>query len=210
MPGAWRTMRLLVDSDLFCKLGVGGVLLDAIAALNTEISECGCLPALPHMLRRSRLTKIYGVKQCASLIPIANKMQAVSAPEARWVDKLISAHDVDPGEAQLFAVAAQDALLVATGDKRALNALKDIEGFADALSGRIVVLESILLALCERLGTEVVRRRIRSVAETERTLAICFSNSVKDPREALESYYLSLASEIAPLTLWDGRPGRSA
>jgi hypothetical protein len=162
------------------------------------------------MLRRGRLTKIYGVKQCASLIPTANKMQSISAPEASWLDKLTPAHNVDPGEAQLFAVAAQDALLVATGDKRALIALKNIEGFADALSGRVVVLESILLALCERLGTEVVRGRIRSVAETDKTLAICFSSSVKDPREALESYYLSLASEVAPLTLWDGRPGRSS
>ena len=45
-------MRLLIDSDAFCKLAASGLLSDAAALFN---GECGRLPALPHMLRRGQL-----------------------------------------------------------------------------------------------------------------------------------------------------------
>ncbi|MDA1348447.1 MAG: hypothetical protein O3A47_06220 [Chloroflexi bacterium] len=74
------------------------------------------------------------------------------------MDKLTPIQAIDPGEAQILAAAAEAGLLVISGDKRALRALREVEGFPDALAGRIVVMEAILVSLCDRLGPESVRQ----------------------------------------------------
>jgi len=203
-------MRLLVDSDVFCKLGVGDLLNDALAVFGTSVSDCGRLPALPHMLRKGKLVKVYGAEACASLVPIAAEMQPLPAPDTTWLDRLTSVQSIDPGEALLFAIAAQNSLSLITGDKRALRALKDVNGYAAALAGRIIVLEAILLSLCDRLGHAEVRRRLGPLTKNDKTLMICFSESEPDPRSILEMYYRSLASEVHPLRLWEPHTGGTA
>jgi hypothetical protein len=113
---------------------------------------------------------------------------------------------IDPGEAQIFAAAAETGLLVMTGDKRALRALRDVAGLADALAGRIVVLEAILLALCDHLGPEEVRSRVQVFAVSDKVVQVCFSTGNQSPSDALLSYYRSLAADLVPLALWDPRP----
>ncbi len=196
-------MRLLLDSDVFCKLGIGNLLDDALIVLGAGIGDCGRLPALPYMLRKGRLPNAYGVNACVGLVAVAKKMKPIPAPTATWLDRLTSVQRIDPGEAQLFALAAQDSLIVITGDKRALLALKDVEGYPDALAGRIVVMEAVLLAVCDQLGPAEVRRRLGSLTISDATLKVCFSSSNQDPRIGLESYYRSLVDEVRPLRLWE-------
>lgn len=50
-------MRLLLDTDAFCKLGAAGVFDDALSLLGLSVSDCGRLPALPYMLRKGSLRK---------------------------------------------------------------------------------------------------------------------------------------------------------
>jgi hypothetical protein len=200
-------MPLLVDTDAFCKLGISGMLPEALSVLGTRTEDCGRLPALPRMLRRGRLTTIYGADACASLLPIAAAMSPVPKPDAAWVDKLRAVDRIDPGEALLFASAAQQGSLLLTGDKRALLALRNIDGFAAALKGRIVVMEGMLIALCDRLGPEAVRHRLGSLITTDITLKICFSADNSDPKAALHSYYRNVAAEVQPLILWDPGSG---
>ena len=200
-------MRVLVDTDVFCKLALGGVLHDAIALLGADLSECGRLPALPYMLRRGRLRKVYGPEACDALLPVANEMPIAIQPGDTWLDRLTPFDAIDPGEAQIFAAAAEAGLIVVSGDKRALRVLKEIAGFPDALTGRIVVLEAILLALCDHLGSEEVRQRIHALVALDTMVQVSFSIGNPDPRDALQSYYTSLAAELAPLVLWGPRPG---
>jgi hypothetical protein len=203
-------MRLLVDSDVFCKLGIGNLLSDALEALDASVSDCGRLPALPHMLRKGKLTRVYGAEACASLVPLAEQMQTIPAADTTWLDPLSSVEAIDPGEAQLFAIAARNNVSLITGDKRALRALKGINGYAETLAGRIVVLEAILIALCNRLGHSEVRRRLGSLTTTDKTLMICFSEGNLDPRSALAAYYRSLVAEVNPLLLWEPPTGGMA
>jgi hypothetical protein len=200
-------MRLLVDTDAFCKLAVGGVLHDAITLLGADLSECGRLAALPHMLRRGRLRKAVGPEACDTLISVTNELPVAIQPSDTWLDRLTPFGAIDPGEAQIFAAAAETGLIVVSGDKRALRVLKDIAGFPEALSGRIVVLEAILLALCDRLGPDEVRRRIHALIPLDTMVKVSFSTGNPDPREALHSYFTSLTAELAPLVLWDPRSG---
>lgn len=203
-------MKLLVDTDAFCKLGLAGLLRDAALTLGADLSECGRLPALPHMLRKGRLRKRLGSQACDGLIPLADGMPIVPTPSIAWLDKFTSIEAIDPGEAQLFAAAAEVDLMIVSGDKRALRAMKAIEGLPEALSGRIAVLEAILLALCDRLGLEEVRRRVAPLADLDTMIQVCFSSSSSDPREGLKSYFQSLVTEVEPLALWDPQLGDEA
>lgn len=203
-------MRVLLDTDAFCKLGVGGVLRDAVSLLGADLSECGRLPALPYMLRRGRFRKVFGGDACDALIPVANAVPAVIQPSDAWLDRLTPIQAIDPGETQIYAAAAEKALILVSGDKRALRALKDVDGFPDALAGRIVVLEAILIALCDRLGPGEVRRRIQALAASDTMVQVCFSTGNSQPKDALLSYYRYLAAELDPLVLWNPLSGGGA
>jgi len=196
-------MKLLIDSDAFCKLGIAELLPDALEALEADFDECGRLYALPQMLRRGGLRKTYGAEPCERLLALAASLSAISDSSVDWLDRLTSIPDVDPGEALLFAAAAPGALTVVTGDKRALRGVKDVPGFDAAMAGRIVVLEALLICLCDRLGAEVVRGRVQPLMATDRTIRVCFSEAGTDPRGPLGSYFRELVAEGHPLILWE-------
>jgi hypothetical protein len=198
-------MRLLVDTDAFCKLAIGGVLDDAVQLLGADLSACGRLPALPYMLRGGKLRKLFGADMCDSLVPIARCIPAMSPAGDDWLERFIGIPAIDPGDAQIFAVAAEYGMMVLTGDKRALRALKNVSGIPTALSGRIVVFEAVLLALCDRLGAAELRRRIQPLVTSDQVVRICFSNPDSDPYEGLRSYFQHLAAELSPLVLWHPR-----
>jgi hypothetical protein len=200
-------MKLLVDTDAFCKLGVAGLVKEAAQIFSAGLQECGRLPALPYMLRKGRLRKLYGGQACDALIPISDAMPAMPQPSSTWLDKFTPLDAIDPGEAQIFATAAETGLIVISNDKRALRSLKDVDGFPDALAGRIVIMEAILVVLCHQLGDDEVRRHIAPLTVSDTVVKICFSHQNRDPREALMSYYRTLVTEVRPLVLWDPQVG---
>tara|TARA_B100000315_G_C14252578_1_gene440436 strand:+ start:200 stop:535 length:336 start_codon:yes stop_codon:yes gene_type:complete len=100
-------MRLLVDTDAFCKLAVGEVLIDAIGLFGANLSECGRLPALPNMLQRGSLRNMFGPENCDLMLPIARKLPVATQPSDEWLDQLTPIQAIDPGEAQLFAAGAE-------------------------------------------------------------------------------------------------------
>lgn len=203
-------MKLLIDTDAFCKLAVSGLLHKAVNLLGVDLTECGLLRALPYMLKRGRLREVYGPERCDGLIEIALGMPIVDQYSDAWLDKLTPIQAIDTGEAQIFAEAAETGLFVMTGDKRALRALKDVADYADALSGRIVVLEAILIALCDRFGPEKISQYVQVLAASDTMVHICFSTGTSDPREGLTSYYGDLKTEVDPLVLWDPRSEEAA
>ena len=203
-------MRILIDTDAFCKLAIGGVLEDSLNLFGVDLSECGRLPALPHMLRRGRLRTRYGPERCDSLVSVAMDMPVIESLSDPHLDLLIDIPDIDPGEAQLFAKAADTDLYLITGDKRSLRALKNAEGMSDALSGRIIVLESMLLELCETMGLEDIRQRIQGLGQFDNVVRVCFSEYNDNPVDCLMSYFHGLAEEVRPLTLWQPRSDSSA
>jgi len=195
-------MRLLVDTDVFCKLGVTGLFGDTLDALGIQADECGRLPALPHMLRRGTLPRVYGAEACAKLLPVADSIACIGSADADWLDRLTPVPDIDPGEAQLLATAAQQSLLVLSGDKRALRAVKGVAGYAEALSGRVIILEAVLTLLCDRIGVADVRRRIQPLMTIDTMAKVCFSEGNADPKFALASYLGKFAAEVTPMLFW--------
>src|ERR1700722_4802047 len=109
-------LRLLVDSDVFCKLAIAGLLEPAVAIFGVSLAECGCLPALPHMLRRGKLPRMYGPPACEALVSVANSLSVTLATTAS-LDKLANVERIDVGEAQIFSAVADLGILALTGDK---------------------------------------------------------------------------------------------
>jgi hypothetical protein len=195
-------MKVLVDTDAFCKLGLAGLLNDALASLGAQLSDCGRLPALPHMLRRGSIPKRFGKENCESLWEAANATPVIPPLTSPWLERFVPVPGIDPGEALLFSTAAEPSLLVLSGDKRALRAIRAVEEAADALSGLIVTLEALLIALHGSIGADELRTRVAPLRSFDTTVGICFSDSNADPLAAVWSYYNGLASEVAPLRLW--------
>ena len=198
-------MKLLVDTDAFCKLSASGLFFKAIDLLGADITECARLPALPYMLKKGRLRTMYGPAVCDELMPIAHSMPIVDCTNNVWLDKLTLVQSIDPGEAQLFAMGAATGFLVMTGDKRALRELKNIPDFPQLLSGRIVVLETVLIALCDLFGSDKIRHCIQGLAVWDIVARNSFSSGNTDPRDGLNSYYNDLEVEVDPLVLWNPR-----
>ena len=96
-------MRLLVDSDAFCKLAASDLLSDAAALFRAKLAECGRLPALPYMLKRGGLPQTYGTAACGRLIPLAENMPAVEHASTSWLEQLAPNPAIDPGEAILIS-----------------------------------------------------------------------------------------------------------
>ena len=117
-------MQVLIDTDAFCKLAIGGVLNDSLRVLGADLARCGRLPALPYMLRRGGLRARYGSQACDALMPIADTMPVVELSNSLYLDQLVAIPEIDPGEAQLLAKMAETELHLITGDERSLRALK--------------------------------------------------------------------------------------
>ena len=196
-------MHLLVDTDAFCKLGVAGLLDDAAGVFGARLSDTGRLPALPYMLRKGRLVNRYGRSACHALLLHAEAMPAHPKPGAAALAPLAFNEAIDPGEAQLFAAAAEFNLTVVTGDKRAVRALKPMTEVHAPLAGRIAMLEAVLLKLCEQLSLEKLRQRVGPLISHDKTVGLCFSAASSDPRDGLRSYHENLAAEVHPLLLWN-------
>ena len=199
---AKQAQKLLVDTDAFCKLSAANSLADATALLGVSLGECGRLASLPYMLRRSRLRTQYGDSLSDIMMNDAERMPVALQASAEWLEPLVAVPSIDPGEALLLSATAEYGKMLITGDKRALQAAKDLPGYAEALNGRVVVLEAILIALCVQLGDDLMRARVRDLTRVDTSIRNCFSDTNSSPVIGLLSYFRDLASALSPLCLW--------
>lgn len=195
-------MRLLVDTDAFCKLGVAGLFDEAVRLVVADISDCVRLAALPHMLRRGSLPRRYGATTCEALIESALRMIPLAPVDEAKLQPFVSITDIDPGEAQLLAAAANSDSLIMSGDKRALRAIAKAPHIPSALDGRVMVLEAVLLGVADRVPLAQLRKRASLIAPFDQTMKACFSPGNDDPLSGLRSYLASLQAEVNPLRLW--------
>lgn len=196
-------MRLLSDTDAFCKLSAIGLFKDAAKLLGGEPGMVERLPALPHMLRKSRgLRKQLGDALADSLVPLADAQPQIPSTASPAVAALLTGkNNIDVGEVQLLALTANDTLLLMSGDKRALVAVSEVAQVVPMLAGKVVCLEAMMLALCKTLGVDQVRAAVAPHRHLDKVFQICFSAD-GTPVECLGSYMRDLQESVKPLVLW--------
>jgi hypothetical protein len=196
-------MRLLIDTDAFCKLAPGGLLSAAPDLFGVVLADCARLPALPQMLRRGTLRRRLGEPLCERLIPQGERLDRAPDPPAYWLDLLRKSPGIDPGEAHLLGLVAEHGDVLITGDKRALRAASAIPELVARVARKIAVLEAVVIALCHRLGDEAVRAAVAEVVPHDAMLAVCFSPGEREPREAVRAYLCETRAALSPLELWE-------
>lgn len=195
-------MRLLIDTDAFCLLSVYDLLDEVRKRLNLDISQCFRIAALPYMLKRGKLREKLGDELSDRLAGIVRLYPEIETVENTWIDRFAQVPNIDAGEAQIFAIAACDPeAIVITNDKRSLKALLQVAGSTDALNGKILTIEEVLLSLCATLSIEEVRGKIAQHSDLDKMVQICFSPLNPNPIEGLQSYRDSLQTELVPLAL---------
>jgi len=140
---------------------------------------------------------------------VAEAMKQVGeAPEER-LSVLAGEPGIDPGEAQLLAIAAGEDAVLLSGDKRAIRVVARLAGFADLLHYKICGLEAAALGLCLEIGVNRTRAAMARTGKLDTMLAVCFSAANPSPMNCLKSYIDSFQNEVTPLRLWTptGVPG---
>lgn len=197
--------QLLVDTDAFCKLAAADLLDEVLALLGVNRAQCAVLPALPYMLDRGRLRKRYGDFQSDRLRKFAGEFPVAPDSSLKWLDALTAESSIDPGEAQLFALAAEHGIRILTGDKRALEALAKVYGIHPHLSGNVVTLEAVLTGMAEQMPDEQLRQKGSVLGQHDQMAKAVFASVGSDLGEALHSYLRDVESRAKPLRLWQHR-----
>lgn len=197
--------QLLVDTDAFCKLATAALLDEVLALLGVNRTQCAVLPALPYMLERGRLHKRYGDFESARLRKLADEFPVAPDSSSTWLDVLTAESRIDPGEAQLFALAAEHGIRILTGDKRALEALAKVNNIHPHLSGNVITLEAVLSGLAEQVPDAQLRRMGSVLGQHDQMAKAVFASTGSDLGEALDSYVRDVESRAKPLLLWRHR-----
>lgn len=202
--------RLLIDNDAVLKLARYGLLTITLDVLGLSPSHVYVLSTakyalLPSAKRLHRCKDERTAKSLEDFFSVASVLSSDSADYA-IVDLLSEQEGIDAGEAIMFAVAAQDQdAFVLTGDKRALAALRSADAagaVSDALSGRVLILETVFAALIQHDFT-AVQECVRAQPTVDKALSNAFGvvapASFQSVQDAMNSYITHLKKLTDPL-----------
>lgn len=195
-------MIALVDNDALVKVAALDMLLEIDGLL--DASSVKVLTSAQRVLtappKKQAIRSQIGSDGYDRLQQFLAKAKTLKdSPPPRLISDLVDVA-IDPGEAVLFATAAEFGFyLVATGDKRAIEAISKDQGakiLFDGLSGRVICFEQILLNAIELLGFADVRKRAIAVLGCDGALAKVFAEGARtseaDAIARLEEYVASL------------------
>lgn len=176
---------------------------ESLRILGIDQSDCLRLPALHYMLRKAqKFRNTYGSRPCSQMAALAATISIVGVPGGVWPDLLAKQPAIDPGEAMLFAWAAETGGFILTGDKKAVCEVKRVQGLPQALAGRIITFEAMMIELCRCLGQQKVREKIAGFKSSDGVLRNCFADRDGDALACLASYDSALRRSASPLLLW--------
>ena len=181
-----RTRIVFLDTDFFVLMAGANLVAQVLDAVECDLQHARRLEALPHMLRRGPLTRQYSRGVCDKAAAWCERIGGIETrPSVKLEKQLLEL--VDPGEAQLFATVAElENGLVATGDKRACEAVATAAGLSDVrsrLTGKVLCLESALDLLLERAGFETLANALISVRDFNQTLRLLLPESSATPED---------------------------
>lgn len=196
------TMRVLLDTDMFCKLAAVDLLVPSLEVVGSSLSDCSVLPSLPSKLLRGKLVVDLGLTECQRLLPLARQLRAIPDGDPARLDQFLAwGIKLDPGEAQIFAVGSADQTsLVFTGDKRAMAEAGRVPELVQLLGSRVVSLEAAIIALIQDRGVDHVVAKLTSKGQTDMMLRVCCASC--DPLDCFRRYLTEIHMRVGSGLLW--------
>jgi hypothetical protein len=156
----------LWDNDILLKLASFDLIDEALSLLGITRQDVYIPDAAYYTIRRSRqIARKYPADGLARAIEFTEQVHRIEeAPDPADYALLTAVPRIDLGEAALFCYLGRfaDALLL-TGDKNSLRALASAPSVAHVharLTGRVVCLETLLLALIHQADFQTILSRI--------------------------------------------------
>jgi hypothetical protein len=194
---------LAVDVDAATKLAHWGLLGEAPILLGTSLNECYTLTSLKYRARKSLNSPdgkvFHSVDAAQAVIDAMEKM--APAPKVPLISQLQDIDGIDPGEAVLLSgVAAHAGSRILTGDKRALRSLAACDSaFREQFSGRIVIVEQVVLAALDRFGLVWLRSRICAFRTIDKAMVVAMGSRCDAGESAVREALNSYVNEITAL-----------
>ncbi len=192
---------VLADNDIIHKLACCGLLQELLQWLGVPPAEVWVLPSMRFMLRKKLKA------DAAALADLEQFLLQVSDLPAADINMLaLFPLEMDVGERQMLAILVNTPEVehMLTGDKRALRLIGSMCANDPALDqrlnqARVDCLESIMLALIDHLGFDVVNAKVLSGLKSDTVLQASFGirKLETNAREAL-IYYLNDVRSEAP------------
>jgi hypothetical protein len=198
---------ILIDNDALLKLARYGLLDEAIALFECTPTDVRVLATAKYRLlpakNRLRFCKDEeSATRLEAFLKTSNPLDAGLA-DPDLLDVLNAVPNIDPGEALLLAVGANNRdTLVITGDKHSLAALCSHDSVADvskALAGRVVSMEVLFSMLTEYQFT-LIQERVRDKPDVDITLRIVFGVTVPADFESVKNGFNSYISDLRSRT----------
>jgi hypothetical protein len=175
-------MVYFLDNDVILKLTTYRMLVEALDCLEIDRSDIRVLASARFVFISKKLQKKYSAETLLSAIEFVKSCATISAQdndEYRLLEKQAK-NDIDPGEATLIAATFHEsASLLATGDKRCLQALATIESLElihKKLQGRVICLEQIICKLIETQDFDWVLERVIPNLDCDKALKSAFGS----------------------------------
>jgi hypothetical protein len=158
---------VLADNDVIAKLSLCDLAAEFYAAFNVVASEVFVLPAARFVLLPKKNRPRYEPEVCERLNAFfASASVITDAPTAAVQQALAETHNIDAGEALLYAAAHErPGSIVVSDDKRCIEALAaapnpTCAAIAAAIAGRVHCFAMIALRIIDHAGFATVRERL--------------------------------------------------
>lgn len=183
---------LLIDNDIVIKLAQMNAYADCLSAIGFGASDVGTLAVMLRFMglwsteRREKLTR--NSAEAARLLSVLQSMTAIEPTDAEAktiaaVGKLALEHglDLQAGELMLLVIAvSRGGMRVATGDKRALRALPELEKHwpvVSAMRRQLYCLEQIFKALAASHDFARIRSAVTTSPKADDVIAFVYDKT---------------------------------
>lgn len=192
---------VLADNDIIQKLACCGLLQELLQWLEVPPAEVWVLPSMRFMLRKKLKADAVALADLERFL-----LQVSDLPEADINMLALFPLEMDVGERQMLAILVNTPEVehMVTGDKRALRLIGSMCANDPALDqrlnqARVDCLESIMLALIDKFGFELVNGKVLRGLKSDTVLQASFGAKKLETnsREAL-AYYLNDVRGDAP------------
>jgi hypothetical protein len=223
------TTIYFADLDILLKLAACDLLSELCEHWQIPPNQCFVSASFQYTLRGKAVRGNYSVeaiertalflKTAAQEVEFTDQVEALALEEANKakIDAGEKTLIIDAGEKTLIIATKEPAeqaqpFFLATGDKRAINALAALPSadavcnrISDRLQGRILCLESMMLTLIHELGFDAVKAKVLASRHNDRvaadkTITAVFGSREKaeehNVRSALQGYIAALPARL--------------